>query len=723
MKRWLYKSLAFAAAVLVGIPAVAGCGKEESSSKDGSSAPSSSGGSVASSQTEALNPGDVKMNSYFDDHMMFQQEKPISVWGKDSTAEVTVTLTRDKDGQVVDQQTVKTEEGIFRVALKAQTASFDTYTLTVEGSGKKQFVDVLIGELWVAAGQSNMELQTKYITGGRKLMSEASNDHIRFFMEPTVGSTSSPVPYSPQFDVESSGWDVGTDQQAVGELSGIGYLFAMQLYDELNQEGRQVPIGILDTALGGTFIDAWLSREAIEGNKAVMDGMGSRYLTKEEFNKSEGQNYTQMSSCYNRRIAPLASTNVRGILWYQGCGNVGDYGSAQYYRAALNVLMKEWSGVFGSPDAQLPFIFAQIAPNDYNAPENLAHFNEGLADVYLDNPDISAVVPLYDVDLTWSSDIMKNGHPVHPLTKTPVAERMARAALHLAYGVQGEYMAPVLQSATVSGSKILLTFSHVGDGLQIRGGEKTLLGFAIAGADGIFIQADAKITGKNTVEVSSPYIASPKVASYAFCEMNMQSNLCNSLGYPAVACRTERGSYRYFYQKTWAECKEDQDWVLDDTEAAPNARFEPAWKTGSGVTAKADKLTVIKDRYAVGFTYDAGAILEFGPDFSHKTSFPQFENYARLIVDVYNPDGRTKTFQGIGLEVMGDDFLIAPGSQKTVAANGWTTLTIDLTSIREADGSAADGADTILANTDEFRFTFQDSGAGTLFLSNIRFAP
>lgn len=678
------------------------------------------------------NPGDIKMNSYFANHMMFQQQKPVVIWGKDApNGQVTVKLVRDKDGKIAAESTCKAVDGNFIISLDAQKASYDTYTLIIEGSGTKKFTDILIGELWVCGGQSNMEMPVKHMLGGQEEVGKANNKNIRLFVEERLKSTTAPVPYEPQFDTGDAKWSVGDNPAAVGEVTAVGYTFALNIFKALNQNGEEVPVGIIDTALGGTFIDAWLPREAIENNDRIKQTLkkSNRYRLKEEFNKDGQSNYTQMTSCYNQRVAPLANTNIRGILWYQGEGNVGDYNSAQYYREALGILMGEWSRCFGSPDKNLPFIFSHIAPYDYNQPENMAYSLEGLSDAWSDHKDHSVQVPIYDLQLTWNEKTYPNKHPIHPLEKRPIGERMALGAMAVAYGAKGEYMAPVYDTFRIENDKILVTFQHVGEGLKIREGNIALNGFCIAGNDGKFLKARARILSKDTVEVWSEFIDAPKHVTYGFSNFNMASNLCNALGIPAVPFRTSReASHTYYYPKVWAECQEDQVWVFMNHGATPDAKFVPAWETGKlgakgNIQVHADGLKTYKDRYAMEISYNAGedGRIEFGSALGYKTLYHQFHEYGKMFFDIYNPDDVEKTFEGIGILYEGKVYTL-PSDQTRIQPKKWYTICVDLNALVDSTGAQPADKEGVLLFMEAFQFKFRHAGQGKLFISDIRFA-
>ena len=338
-----------------------------------------------------------------------------------------------------------------------------------------------------------------------------------------------------------------------------------------------VPVGIINTAIGGTYIEGWLSRKAIEGNdtvKGLLSQYGSPYGSKWYYDVEElSQNAGAMSTLYNGKIGPLEGMNVAGVIWYQGESNEW---ASEIYGKELELLKRSWSKVFGYENEDMPFIFTQLAPYEVGTSEQMVKSYMAL---YMEQAWEStkdkntAMLTLYDLPLEHMKDGLSS-HPIHPRTKTPVAKRFALAAMNMVYGGRDEYTAPVYKEMDIRDNAIYVTLDRVGNnGLKTTDGSVNIHGFTIAGADGVFVNAKAEIVDKDTVKVWSDYILNPKNVIYAFSDMNQGANLCSSIDIPAAPFRTvalndtvgnPNAALKYFVAQDWMYADKDV-WVCTQT--------------------------------------------------------------------------------------------------------------------------------------------------------------
>ena len=483
------------------------------------------------------------------DHILFQQQEPIVIWGKATPgAEITVKLNFEESGAVVCQgRSITTADGQWRIRLNPLQASFQKYMVTITGDADTRVIhDVLVGELWLTGGQSNMQLPVRVILGGDKLINGASCDNIRIFTQSYLDDAwIRSVSEKPLADTSNGQWLPANSGAKVSECSGVAYTFALALYDSLNRNGRQVPVGVMTTAVGATEIASWISRPAAQ---IVPELRAKLPQVLNDFpDYPTNQAFHQASGLFNCKIAPLAPHAVRGFLWYQGESDALSMGAgetgAEYYRQAFTTLIQDWRKLWGGQPR--PFIFSQLASYHDFSTNNVDHLywaylREAQLEVARAVPQTAAVA-IHDVADTWNMLGIKEGAvpgfgPIHPLDKRPVGERMALAARALAYHESVEYQGPEFKRMEVKGDKVLIHFRHA-TGLKVNG--DSLLGFGICGPDRRFVEGQARIVGR-TVAVTSLEVKRPVAVTYAFADLNHCANLFNGNNMPAFAFRTDK---------------------------------------------------------------------------------------------------------------------------------------------------------------------------------------
>ncbi len=375
--------------------------------------------------------GDVKLPTIIDSHMVLQQEQPISIWGwADEGEEVSVSLAGKS-------ATAKTNaDGKWLVRLPALKASSKPLTLTVEGKNTIQLEDILVGEVWIGSGQSNMEWPLTRTQKSKEAIAAANHPQIRLFHVPKVQK---PAPA----DNVNADWRVCTTQ-TIPSFSAVLYYYGRKLHEEL-----EVPVGLINSSWGGSPIEPW----------TIADG------------KSGGM--------YNGMIAPLQPCAVQGAIWYQGETNVLRKNGLAYYDR-MNALIGGWRKAW---DREFPFYFVQIAPWG-------GRYEAGQLPALWEGQVKSLKIP--GTGMAVTTDLVDNINDIHPQNKLDVGNRLARWALAKTYGNNDVvYSGPLFKSAKVEGGSIRLSFAHVADGLKSRDG-KPLSEFQIAGADGETVVVSAE---------------------------------------------------------------------------------------------------------------------------------------------------------------------------------------------------------------------------------------
>jgi sialate O-acetylesterase len=390
---------------------------------------------------------------------------------------------------------------------------------------------VLFGDVWICSGQSNMEWQLKSSKDAQMAIDASSNPNLRLF---TVKKNPSPTPVT---DVTGK-WDESSSQTSP-TFSAVGYFFGRELQKQLN-----VPIGLIHTSWGGTAIQLWQSKEAIEAD-ADMKQVFDDWQKRQEQYDSAKKKYEELAAAakadgkpaptpprnpgngpatlYNGMIAPLVPYGITGAIWYQGESNAGN---AKLYRKQMPAMINQWRKEFG---VEFPFYMVQLANFMAKTPEPVdsdwAELREAQLQTAQTNPKTGMAVI---IDIGEEKDI-------HPRNKEDVGKRLALAALGQHYGKNIVYSGPIYADKKIEGNKIRLTFHQTGSGLIAKGDKLT--GFAIAGEDRRFVWADAQIDG-NSIVVSSPEVQNPVAVRYGWAN-NPDCNLYNKEGLPASPFRTD----------------------------------------------------------------------------------------------------------------------------------------------------------------------------------------
>jgi sialate O-acetylesterase len=469
---------------------------------------------------------DVTLPSLLADHMVVQRGLPVHVWGTAGKHEnVSVTFRGETKSTTAD------DLGRWSLYLSPGEVG-GPFQLSVKGTNTITLNDVLVGDVWVASGQSNMEFPMKELVNPNAEIAAAQYPKIRIFR---VDRRPSDYPRS---DVPGKTWALCTPEN-VADSSAVAYYFARDLYQKMN-----VPIGLLESFWGGTPAESWTSLRSLGADASLMPVFGERSKTLDEQEttvlrlqqeerqlaqaeakaKAEGKPGPEWpwhpdfaawapAALFNGMIAPLTRVPIRGVIWYQGEANSGD--RAPLYAHLFPTMISDWRRAWDEGD--FPFLFVQIANWNTDPDGRWPEVRDAQR----------KTLGLRNTGMAVTIDI---GDPVdiHPKDKLDVGLRLARAARAIAYGEKLEWSGPLYKGLTREGHALRVWFDHA-NGLAAKSG--ALVGFEIAGADGKFVTADAKIEGESVL-VSNPAIAEPVSVRYGWAA-NPTCNLVNREGLPA----------------------------------------------------------------------------------------------------------------------------------------------------------------------------------------------
>lgn len=485
----------------------------------------------------AVARAEVSLPAIFSDHMVLQRDVRVPVWGTAAPGE---KVTVEFAGQT--QSATTAPDGKWRVALTNLRAG-EPQTLTIKGQNTIVIRDVLVGEVWLGSGQSNMAFMVSRAQDFEAEKAAAHFPLIRHFKEE---STYAATPQS----IGKGRWEICTPE-TVGGFSAALYFFGRALHRELG-----VPVGLINSSVGGTPIEQWISPEAqraepalapflasLEKDAAALttDASAQKYerdvaaweatqkKAKSEKKKAgkrpanpadAAARLRGIGGLFQGKIAPLIPFAVRGVLWYQGEANSTPT-KAPFYARQLALLVRDWRARWGE---ELPFAWVQL-PNFRGTGRDWPTVREAMLQT-LALPKTGMAITM---DVGEADDI-------HPRNKQAVGHRLAQWALGTVYGKKVPAVSgPLPAGHDVRGGEIVLRFKHSEGGLVARGPELT--GFTIAGADRNFVPARARIVG-DTVIVSAPNVAEPIAARYAW-ENLPTCNLFNGAGLPASPFRTD----------------------------------------------------------------------------------------------------------------------------------------------------------------------------------------
>ncbi len=456
--------------------------------------------------------GEVILPKIIGHNMVLQRHKTVPVWGTATPGEkVSVTFGAQH------QETIAGDSGKWQVKLNPMEASELPREMIISGTNTIKLRNILVGEVWLCSGQSNMEYSMRKnskiqptVKGNKPPeddLSMANNTNIRIFL--VKRKYMSP-------DSTHSGWETARGV-ALRDFSAVGYFYARELYQKLH-----IPIGMISSAVPGSRIEPWIEAKKLETSPKMKNGKILEPLSEDK--GDPGKFYTTM-------IQPLIPFSIRGFLWYQGESNCFLNENIRYaYK--FKTLIESWRNDW--MDDRMPFYFVQIAPFHYSGSKDVRpHTAENLPEFWEAQ---SLALQLPKTGMITITDLVDSIVDIHPAYKWEVGRRLSLVALNKTYGFKDIICSgPTFQQMKIINDKIEVTFTNTGSGLMSRDG-KPLTWFSIAGSDGNFVPAHAEIRG-NKVIVSSDDVKKPKYVRFAWNEA-AQSNFINNEGLPAVPFRS-----------------------------------------------------------------------------------------------------------------------------------------------------------------------------------------
>ncbi|MFA9187245.1 sialate O-acetylesterase [Flavobacterium sp. FBOR7N2.3] len=452
----------------------------------------------------------IKLPALFSDNMMLQQQSNAPIWGW-ADKNQTIKVQTSWDAKTYEVKADKS--GKWKIALQTPAAG-GPYEISVsDGAETKSIKNILIGEVWLCSGQSNMEMPLKGFPGqpvlkGNEAVVHSKNNKIRFITIPRATVLTPNEDFVGQWNVASA--------QTTGDFSATAWYFGSLL-----QEVLDVPVGLIHVSYGGSSMEAWMNQEMLK------DFAAAKIPTKKEDIAKDPNRVA--TTLFNGMLSPVIGYGIKGCIWYQGESN---YERAGQYKDLMKKMVSSWRGLWQQGD--FPFYYAQIAPFNYaqfHPKDNKEEYNSA----YLRESQLKAATEIPNAGMAVLMDIGEENN-IHPADKEAGGSRLGYLALSKTYGLTGfEFESPVFKALEIKGSIVTVAFDNAPNGITSYG--KEVIGFEIAGENKVFYPAKAELRRKSVL-LSSPQVEKPVAVRYLFKDF-AQAQIFSNGGLPVSSFRTD----------------------------------------------------------------------------------------------------------------------------------------------------------------------------------------
>ena len=687
-------------------------------------------------------PGNVSINSTYADGMIFQQNKTVVLKGKGLEGfTVTARLLRADGTEASKNSATIGANGEWTIQLDGQKGSYDSYKISFSVSGIDivSLKDIVFGEVWLATGQSNMAYTLAKDIEFDSLTFD--DPYLRVMKIGNYNGGYAPEALAPGENTKIQ-WYNGTDESSMSSMSAVAYYYASVLRQEVD-----MPVGIIQYAVGGTPIRSWLSRDTIQADEALLTYYRSKgYYVEAESWDTAG--YRQASALYNTMVTQAADLSIAGVIWYQGEQDAGEdagednKGVASTYLTELEYFYNQFCEMYGFAEYDMPFIYSLMVP--YRTASQPTYFGEFTAAfaTFAQTHEKASAIANYDQDPYFNDD----NNASHPNTKRLVGERMATAALASTYGATHPSSSPYPMSWRVENGAMILTFDNVADGLMIHNGigdDPYLRGFTVCGADGIYVMANAEIISANEVKVWSDLVSAPVSVTYGFELLQRTCNLgCGRDGavmymaVPFCVNAPENAIHTSYY--LWATCDFETQWRMSHSSKHHGYDFD-VWtdctpsSSGADIEISYDKTNKYSGTSALRVDYTGTGSFGVAPIYSgigydgtttnFNDSFSTYSQFNKLTFYVRNDGTSNVKFDGVRFKLMSaalaEDSDCANG---VIPADGqWHRISIDLNKLSDFVGNEFDKSE--LVSVTKIQFMFSGTESGTVLLDQFEWIP
>lgn len=581
----------------------------------------------------------MKLFSVFSDNALFQASSTLTVRGR---AEPGISVFAKLEGHNASThgRAITQNDGIFEVTIDTPSPSYNKYEIIItDGNETVKLKNIIFGELWLASGQSNMELPNNDINENDWYLDKLKDYDIRVYAQ--YYGPSENFSTMPQYDTEGV-WTSTQNVRGMKTISACATGFIKGLYERFQEMGKQdIPVGFLNISWGATSIAGWLPKDKLNSVPRIKEFLDKydRNFTEENVNDTVNNTLMLIQRpfvMFNRRIAPVFGLKIRGVIWYQGETDLWCAFKERIYHEFLYLYHDVYKELFAANKDNFKIICSLIYPWRYGAKgdTDVGYLNEAFETASREYPDKFICCPCYDLPPSWHS---LNNHPIHPMNKYPLGERLSRLALVNVYGDEGQIKPALMKDVRKEDNKLIVTYENEGkslftfDGLKVRG-------MYIAGKDRLYMPADCDIISDNEIAVYHPYLEEPCHCFYGRASVEVNQNLFYG-DYPVMPFATDSKSE----EPITIELKEflnveiqNQLDLFDDGSPNPDWYLRPIWKALDGSEVCLDNAFVMA---SCGLKTSIGVGSSKNPFGMYATSQPyhcfDFQNYESLEVDVY----------------------------------------------------------------------------------------
>lgn len=574
----------------------------------------------------------MKLFDVFSDNALFQAGSTLTLRGiSEPGTNIFARLLGFESS--VHGKCVCPSNGIFEVTIDTPPASYNKYEIEVtDGDNTIILKNILFGELWVASGQSNMELANANQFECDEFLDSINNFDIRVFSQENGRQDC----FSKTPENETCGkWVSSLDSESVKCVSACASAFCKTICKYFAEVNKKIPVGFLNVSWGGTPIYGWLSEEAILSDSVAMENLIKRNLFPSDNMEIDFQHPCIM---YNRKIAPIRGIKARGLLWYQGEFDSYSEYSEHIYKRFLYLLHDSYAEMFAKDKNKFTVISSLVFPCNYtdSGDTQVGYLNDAFVTATKEHPETYLCVPTYDLPPSWWP--LDTNHPIHPLHKYALGDRMARIALANIYGGSGQKLPSLLRSWHVDGNRMVLSFDNTQKGLYTNDG-KHIRGMYIAGSDKVYMPADCEIISDCEIAVSHPYLDKPCHCLYGWSSLEVNLNLFSG-DFPILPFATDNNGDDLIKIELKSflnfEVMSELEWYEDSSHTG-EWYYRPVWKPLADSNVCIDNAFTMKtEGYNVSISVDSlnstfGIYTE-----AHDGHTFDFQNYSSLEIDIFH---------------------------------------------------------------------------------------
>lgn len=581
----------------------------------------------------------IQLQHIYSDNAVFQADSVIKIDGKaNPQAPISVNILKASN-IAAHFETESNENGEFSVEIKTPKASFDEYSIEfICQNGDKYVINgVLFGEVWLASGQSNMELPNCFQNGVNELYNTIKEKNIRVYHVdyPEFGGNGN-FPWMP--DTMMTGrWITPTETDRLNSVSAVALQFVDKIYDFINVSAS-VPVAFLNATWGGTSMPSWFPYDAIEEDEYIKERLKklNNYPTHENWNTRGDVNFQQTCSQYNVKIAPLTGVKTRGVIWYQGENEAGGEYYANIYADYLRFYHKTYAKRFGADPNNFKMISSLIYPWTYGGSGecNVGYLNNAFVQTAIEAPDKFLAAPICDLAPSWA--YAQGNHPIHPTNKYPLGERMAMLAIDNIYSSGSEQKMPAyMDKYEICGKRMRLHFESVGEGIYLDGAEP--VGLYVAGDDDIYLPAECEIIASDTIEIWCDAISEPKNAAYSVQSLEPCCNI-HAGKYPVYPFFTDKEHYINIEARPWYDTTRTAVWAWKGHDDVLDLFYHPIWHPEYNSEVCCDRAFSLKNQ-------SVRVCSDFASFGCYVKSYPynklDLQKFKKLTVNLYNTNELT----------------------------------------------------------------------------------